>query len=420
MRVIFWILFWFLYFPLIRLASLLMFWNSKVEERERFEKRNKFESLAHSFREKGIVADMCFEFSSEGEYQQVAPLINDALEAGKKIELVFFSPSVEKAIMQLAGKYPSQIRYLRYPLVRLFPIARRSFSCWVTAKTLIMVRYDLLPELLLWSMKKDHELKLVWMTFKKERSRGKGVSFWKKLFLKEASTIVYASSQDEKEGRKMDLPGMVYDFRAEQIRRRMDQRVEKFQTHFNLYPDFYTHINFIPREKRLIVGNAWPSDLFLLRDLPEDVFLVVVPHQLTDEILNLFKEGLDNLGRPVFEITNQTSYYKNSQTILVNKKGILCELYSDFGRSYVGGGFEGSIHSVLEPLVAGSSKISCGPFHHRSTEYDMALEMDKMTEVNTPEQFLNWLNTNQQEGSHAMLDSMFKNYQKARELVISC
>ncbi|WP_408096671.1 hypothetical protein ACJVC5_16670 [Peredibacter sp. HCB2-198] len=420
MRTLVWILFWFFYFPLIRLVSLLLFWNSKVEDRERFEKRNKFESLAHSFREKGIVADMCFEFSSEGEYQQVAPLITDALAAGKKIELVFFSPSVEKAIMQLAGKYPSQIRYLRYPMVRLFPIARRSFSCWVTAKTLIMVRYDLLPELLLWSLKKDHTLKLVWMTFKKERSRGKSVSFWKKLFLKNASTIVYASSQDEEEGRKMGFPGIVYDFRVEQIRRRMDGRVEKFQSHFGLYPDFYTHINLIPREKRLIVGNAWPSDLFLLRDLPEDIFLVVVPHQLSDEILNLFREGLDNLGRPVFEINNQTQSYKNSQTILVNKKGILCELYSDFGRSYVGGGFEGSIHSVLEPLVAGSSKISCGPFHHRSTEYDVARDMEKMTEVNTPEQFLAWLNTHAQEGSHGMLDSMFKNYQKAREQVISC
>lgn len=420
MRVLFWILFWFIYFPLLRLASLLLFWNSKVEERERFEKRNKFEALAHSFREKGIVADLCFEFSSEGEYQQVAPLVTDALEAGKKIELVFFSPSVEKAILQLAAKYPRQIRYLRYPMVRLFPIPRRSFSHWVTAKTLIMVRYDLLPELLLWSLKKDHDLKMVWMTFKKERSRGKSPSFWKKLFLKNAKTIIYATSQDAEEGKKLGLPGTVYDFRAEQIRRRMDQRVAKFESHFALYPDFYSHVNLIPREKRLIVGNAWPSDLFLLKDLPEDVFLTVVPHQLSDEILNQFREGLDNLGRPVFEINNQTQTYKNSQTILINKKGILCELYSDFGRSYVGGGFEGSIHSVLEPLVAGSSKISCGPFHHRSTEYDMALDMQKMTEVNTPEQFLNWLKTAHQDGSHDKLDGMFKAYQEAREKVISC
>lgn len=421
MKIIFWFFFWFLYFPLLRLSTLFLFWNSKLEERERFEKRNKFEALAHSFKEKNIVADLCFEFSSEGEYQQVAPLIDDALALGKKIELVFFSPSVEKAILQLAAKYPKQVRYLRYPLVRLFPfIPRRSFSHWITAKTLVMVRYDLFPEFLLWGMKKEHDLRIVWMTFKKERGRGKSPSFWKKLFLKNASTIVYASEADAQEGHRLGLPGEIFDFRVEQIRRRIEKRDEKFLASFELYPDFYTHVNFIPREKRLIVGNAWPSDLFLLRDLPEDVFLTVVPHQLSEEILKLFREGLDNLGRPVFEINSSTSEFKSSQTILINKKGILCELYADFGRSYVGGGFEGSIHSVLEPLVAGSSKLSCGPFHHRSTEYDVATDMHRMTEVNTPEQFLSWLKTNHQEGSHDKLNLMFQGYQSARERVISC
>jgi 3-deoxy-D-manno-octulosonic-acid transferase len=82
--------FWLIYFPLMRLFSLLLFWNRKLEERERFEKRNKFEWLAHSFKEIGEKADFCFEFSSEGEFQQVAPLIDDALKRGKKIELVSF------------------------------------------------------------------------------------------------------------------------------------------------------------------------------------------------------------------------------------------------------------------------------------------------------------------------------------------
>lgn len=419
MRMLFGILFWGVYFPLISLLKLFLFWNSKVEERERFEKRNKFEWLAHSFKESRQVADLCFEFSSEGEYQQVAPLIDDAIKAGKKIELVFFSPSVEKAIMKLAQQYPAQIRYLRYPLVRIFPfLERRCFSWWVTSKTLIMVRYDLFPEFLLWAMKKENTLKIVWMTFKKERSRGKAPSAWKKLFLKHSKEIIYAGEPDLKDGKALGFSGKVYDFRMEQIKRRVEKKDQKFHTAFPLYADFKTHLTGF--EKKLILGNAWPSDLFLLRDLPRDVLLVIIPHVLSDEILNLFREGLDNLGREVFEMNDGTTAMRASSTILINKKGILCELYADFDHAYVGGGFEGSIHSVLEPLVAGAARISCGPFHHRSTEYDVARDLERISEVNTPEQFISWMNESQKSQDNDRMNTLLKGYESLREFVISC
>jgi 3-deoxy-D-manno-octulosonic-acid transferase len=418
-KVLFKILFWFLYFPLMRLLVLFLFWNRKVEERERFEKRNKFEFLAHSFSEKGVAADLCFEFSSEGEFQQVAPLIDDALIQGKKIELVFFSPSVEKAVMKLAQSHPEQVRYLRYPLVRIFPfMGRRSFTHWITAKTLVMVRYDLFPEFLLWSMQEGHQLKLVWMSFKKERSLGKKPSFWKKLFLKHAHSIVYAVKEDEAMGKSLGHAGKVFDFRAEQIRRRMFLKDEKFQKLFPLYPEFKSHLgNF---KQSLIVGNAWPSDLKMLATVSTDVLVVVVPHQLSLEILKQCSELLAGQGREVFEIHDLTRELKNTNAILINKKGILCELYGDFPHAYVGGGFETSIHSVLEPLISGSRLISCGPKHFRSTEYDLAREMGQMTEVNSPEKFLEWLNHHDKNPEHGKINSLLEDYEKMREFVISC
>lgn len=415
MRILFHILFWFVYVPLIRVLDILLFWHPKIRERNHFEKRNKFEWLAHSFKEMNVSADLCFEFSSEGEYQQVAPLIDDALKAGKKLELVFFSPSVERAIMKLAAHYPDQVRYLRYPMVRIFPfVERRCFSHWVTAKTLIMVRYDLFPEFLLWSMKDGNTLKIIWMTFKKERSSGKAPSAWKLLFLKYARAIVYAGLPDHEQGMKLKLPGEIFDFRMEQIKRRVEKKNEKFTTHFSLYPAFQDELKNYP--KKLILGNAWPSDLFLLRDLPKDVLLVVVPHQLSPDILKQFHEALKDRG--VVEVNDFTSSWRSSSTILINKKGILCELYADFPFAYVGGGFEGSIHSVLEPFVAGSEKISCGPRHHRSTEYDVALSDNRISEVNTPEQFLQWLNSGEKVSSHDRMRT--QNYESMREFVISC
>lgn len=418
MRPIVWILFWFIYFPLLRLLMLLLFWHRRLEDRERFEKRNKFERLALSFKEDGEKADLCFQFSSEGEYQQVAPLITDALKKGLKLELVFFSPSVEKAIMKLAGTHSKQIRYLRFPLVRLFPfIDRRCFSAWVTARTLIMVRYDLFPELLLWGMNPGHKLKIVWMSFKKERSRGKDISFWKKLFLKHSKAVVFATESDLRLGESFSKDGRIYDFRIEQIQRRVLEKEKKFREVFPAYPDLRAHLEKCP--KKLIIGNAWVSDLFLLRDVPKDVFLLVVPHQLSLENLNAFHAALKDLGREAHVFSDQNAFVPGN-TVILNKKGVLCELYADFPKCYVGGGFEGSIHSVLEPLVAGNGDIACGPQHFRSTEYDVAMEMGRISEVTTPEKFLSWMNHTGKSSDHARMKELISGYESMREFVLSC
>jgi 3-deoxy-D-manno-octulosonic-acid transferase len=55
--------------------------------------------------------------------------------------------------------------------------------------------------------------------------------------------------------------------------------------------------------------------------------------------------------------------------ILINLKGVLCELYSQVGHVYVGGGFGRSVHSVMEPFVAGA-RVYCGPKVYRSTEVE--------------------------------------------------
>lgn len=416
MRFFFGIILWWIYMPLIRILSWALFFHPKIRERYQFEKRNKFEYFAQSFKEWGETADLCFEFSSEGEFQQVASLVHDALEEGKKVELVFFSPSVEKAIMNLAEKYPRQIRYLRFPLLRVLPfVYRRSFNHWVSAKTLILVRYDLLPEIYYWSLKKGNELRMIWVTFKKERSGNKEISPWKKSFLRQSKKIVFAGERDQKQGEVLGLQGHVYDFRIEEIRRRFQRKDNKFQTLFTEYSKFKENM---AGKKTLIVGNAWPSDLFLLEKLPKDYFLLVVPHNLSLEIITSFEEGLRNLDREPVVYTDGA--FPSSDTIILNKKGLLCELYSDFHFAYVGGGFEGSIHSVLEPLVSGAGSLSCGPRHHRSTEYDLAEEMNRIVEVKTPEEFLQFLNSRAEVQDHVKLEKLIENYQSLREYVITC
>ncbi len=405
----------FIYEMLTRLLRILFFWLSPLRTRVAFEKQNKSEPGAQSFAKSGEVADIAFEFSSEGEFQQIGSLVADSIREGKKIELIFFSPSVEKTVLELAKNFPKQIRYLRYPIATL------GFRKWITSKTLILVRYDLFPEFLFWAKKKDHSLKMIWVSFKKERMKKKKISFTKKLFLSRAKKIVFASEADKEFVSHLGFEGSVYDFRMEQINRRIKRRLQTFEDKFYTYPDLQKAMEAFPPEKRLIMGNAWPVDLHLLKNLPADYFLMVVPHQLKPEILDSFKDRLTGMGRTPVEINDSMTSIPVAQTYILNKKGVLCELYSDFSRAYVGGGFGVSVHSILEPLVAGSERISCGPVHHRSTEYDVALDMGKITEVNSSDEFTNWLVAPSPDSQgHAKLSSIISSYDQSVKEVLSC
>lgn len=409
--------FYAFYLPILYICRMIFFWVPLVKQRINFESKNYQEDLCLSFKINDDKADLAFEFSSEGEYQQVASLISDALCEGKKLELIFFSPSVEKTIQELAKKFPKQIRYLR------FPILSYGLSKWMTSKTLIMVRYDLFPELLIWASNKSHQIRIVWVTFKKENQLGKKVSFLKQLFLKKASYIVYASRSDQETGKSLGLSNInpFFDFRIEQIKRRMEKRHEKFHQHFSLYPEFNRILMKYPREKRLVFGNIWPEDLFLLEKIPSDFLLVIVPHQLKPEVLEKVNIYLKSIGRDLVEINDSTVKISDSNTFLINKKGILCELYADFGLAYVGGGFGASVHSILEPLVAGSDTIACGPKTFRSTEYDLAKNFEVVTTVDSSENFLRWMNQqNQSRNVQEHLMNLIQLYPTYKKEVLSC
>jgi 3-deoxy-D-manno-octulosonic-acid transferase len=404
----------FLYLLTIKILAPFFTWIPELQTRVRFEKKNKRDPRTRSFKFEGIKADYCFEFSSEGEYQQVAPLITDALKEGKKLELIFFSPSVEKAIEELAAQHPTQIRYLRYPLIVT------GFHSWITAKNLILVRYDLFPEFLIWSLKKEHHLKMVWVSFKKERIKGKKVSFFKKTFLAHAESIIYASGADEATARELGFKGSHYDFRMEQIKRRMELKDFKFQEKFSLYPELNLHLERYPAEKKVIMGNAWVSDIFLLEKLPADYLVMIVPHKLDPENIEAIQDGLEALGRKALVLNDGQGPILPANTFILNKKGVLCELYSDFSKAYVGGGFHTSVHSILEPLVAGSYSLACGPLHHRSTEFDVALSYGKIIEVKDSEGFFNWVTCGPKAEDNLNLSKDFARYPEFRKEVISC
>lgn len=327
-------------------------------------------------------ADWAFEVSSEGEYEQVGPWIKELLAAGQKLEVIFASESVEKGLLALAAKFPQTVHLIRLPLLT------HTFGCiqgQLTATKFVLCRYDFFPSLMRQAAREDVVSGVVWATFKNRRERLDYALWraWYRCFFSAFDWIIPATRVDEDLFRRVhgNVLSMV-DFRVEQIKLRLEQRRETLGRLFPHWDKFEVVLQHYPRERRLLLGSIWQSDLSVLQH-PElkaqitkgELLLLVVPHKLGPD----WAAALRALDFVVHEVSESTPFPQDPRAglWLLNLKGVLCELYGEVGRAYVGGGFERSIHSVLEPFVAGA-QVWCGPKTHRSTELELIQSVDPL------------------------------------------
>ncbi|MFA6238434.1 MAG: hypothetical protein WC635_13960 [Bacteriovorax sp.] len=360
-----------------------------------FERKNLVEEGCRSFKKDFLIADYCFEVSSEGELEQVRPLIENFLARGLRIEILFSSPSVESKCQKLAHDYSDSIRILRLPLASFAPINFLFFQGlwqWVSASKIIFCRYDFFPELLSF---KFFGKKLILLS-----AADKKHSWFKREAYSLFDLIVAANTFEENHFKKMFPLKRIYsfDFRVPRIFERVKASGETLNK-VGLIKQYLSFLEQRPANSNIILGSAWVSDLAILKntELKNDlqsgkVHLTIVPHSLSAPSIQAIKDELKSSlpEIPVFELSASSESFGPLGIIILNCSGILCELYSRFSFSYVGGGYERSIHSVLEPFLSGSA-VSCGPIVHRSTEYDYIKEIapGEISLLKNPESFYN-------------------------------
>jgi len=356
------------------LALILFIFSKKLRKRYFFEDKN-LTDIDKIFDRK---ADLAFEVSSEGEFEQIKPLLDHHIKKGWLIELIYSSDSLEEKI-QILTKTHTNLRSLRLPILSYGLIQNdllgfQNISSWLTAKQLILCRYDFYPELLLYGLRKDIRFCLVSATF-----RNKKDSWWNRCLYNSFDYILAASSEDIEKFKTLGIDGKKlssYEFRIPQILERIELRLAKLGPYENLLKLIESY----PKEKRIIFGSAWTNEMEVFSDAQfadevtkGNLLILVLPHQFNNEIrdklssfpnfkVHSYKDG-DDLTLLL------ENYNKEPGVILLEVKGILLELYSYFGHSFVGGGHGRSVHSLLEPFLSGCH-IYCGPKVHRSTEYD--------------------------------------------------
>jgi 3-deoxy-D-manno-octulosonic-acid transferase len=127
----------------------------------------------------------------------------------------------------------------------------------------------------------------------------------------------------------------------------------------------------------LVAGSTWPSDeapllgaFAQVRTRVPHLRLIVAPHELTPEHLASI-QGWAAQNRLTLARVDEAS--ATADVVLVDRFGVLGELYALADASFVGGGFhDAGLHSVLEPAAFGAP-VLFGPRHERSRDAIMLL-----------------------------------------------
>lgn len=154
---------------------------------------------------------------------------------------------------------------------------------------------------------------------------------------------------------------------------RYDQVIARLENPKSIREDLFENR---AREKTIVCGSTWPEDeAFLLqaaRDCREWNF-VIVPHEPTEDHLKDLESRSSELGLVAVRYSKAKSWTEGN-LLLIDKIGILAELYQKGFVAFVGGSFKKTVHSVMEPLASGALTL-VGPYHHNNRE---AVEFSKI------------------------------------------
>jgi 3-deoxy-D-manno-octulosonic-acid transferase len=140
----------------------------------------------------------------------------------------------------------------------------------------------------------------------------------------------------------------------------------------------------------LVFGSVWEADIALIHEaynqgLPEDVRIIIVPHEPTDYRVTQIMSQL-----PVKRVSTVEEISASTDHVVVDSVGVLITIYGLAHAAYVGGGLGFNVHSVAEP-AAFELAIACGPKFDRSTDAKALAAQGGLTSVSNAGELRAWI-----------------------------
>lgn len=143
---------------------------------------------------------------------------------------------------------------------------------------------------------------------------------------------------------------------------------------------------FCPTKDAFIIGSSWDDDEALLEVLVKikspKTKIIIAPHNIDEGHLKRIEKHFE----PLMRYTNY-QHDEEHRILLIDCIGKLSNAYQYGKIAYVGGGFSGSLHNILEPATFGLP-VLFGPKHKRFPEAEQFIQTGIGISVSTPEELL--------------------------------
>jgi 3-deoxy-D-manno-octulosonic-acid transferase len=143
--------------------------------------------------------------------------------------------------------------------------------------------------------------------------------------------------------------------------------------------------NFKNGSEVFVVGSSWPEDETILVDWVNSYEgkVLIAPHNIDEGHVNSIVSKIPDAARYT-QCSNKD--LSNTKVLILDTIGQLANAYAYGTIAYVGGGFSGSLHNILEPAVFGLPVIF-GPKHNRFPEAQEFIDQGIGFSVTTSTEF---------------------------------
>jgi 3-deoxy-D-manno-octulosonic-acid transferase len=302
-----------------------------------------FDRLRTSFSDQSF-NKIWFHCASLGEFEQAKPIIERIKKVFPeyKILITFYSPSgYEPAQSYHAADY---IHYL--PFDSKQNAAR--FLDIVKPDLIIFIKYEFWFHYLEAIKKRKIPFFSASSIFRPDQ---KFFTHPKSLFRKMLDAFTYFFVQNESSRDLLQKAGLNNVLVTGDTR--CDRVIEIAQN-----PKTFPEIEpFILNQFIWMIGSSWPDDMEVLNpvinSLPENVKVIIAPHELGTQKLNALEEGLKKNYIRYSEYVKNPDAHRNKKILIIDNIGMLSSLYQYADLAYVGGAFKDGLHNILEPAVYG-------------------------------------------------------------------
>lgn len=298
--------------------------------------------------------------AASGEIEYARPVIRELKKIHPNVPIIvtFSSPSAKKILESLHdvdmwAALPWDVDFLIKAFIKRW-----------NPRALLFARTDVWPTLASVAHEQGLPSLLFSATFADNSSRLRGLTrFLTAYSLDQLSEIHCVSDEDRVNLQGLSLKTALSvsgDTRFDQVFHRLENPKELKNS---LMPK--------PEDFVFIAGSTWPEDEAVL--IPafaklrgKNAKVIIAPHEIGAEHMNKLRADISAAGLKSI-LYSEAEVWPDGEILIIDRIGILAELYTWADMAFIGGSFKKQVHSVMEALAAGLP-VMVGPHHRNNRE----------------------------------------------------